>query len=272
MKTQFDGVVIVDLDGCLSDDRWRRQWLPAPGSPQSDYNVYHAQCGADRMVENVLDHVLYDAYDEQGAQRSLVLVVTARPDVGRIREDTIRWCKNVFTNTEFEVLMRPVGCTATSPELKVRLVEEFFHSNTAWGRESGWHHVVQAYDDRQDVLDAYPLPDSAKQCMPVGPPPEEAREYTAADVLRSQAATFEERNKVYANNYTRVPRVMAALWPYGVPAELVTSDARWHLFELIIVKLTRFANSGLSHEDSIHDAAVYAAMIEAELHKQGGVV
>jgi hypothetical protein len=28
------------------------------------------------------------------------------------------------------------------------------------------------------------------------------------------------------------------------------------------VKLTRFANSNLTHRDSIHDAMVYAAMVE----------
>jgi len=40
-------------------------------------------------------------------------------------------------------------------------------------------------------------------------------------------------------------------------------DERWHLFELLIVKLTRFANQSFGHQDSIHDAAIYAAMIES---------
>ena len=31
----------------------------------------------------------------------------------------------------------------------------------------------------------------------------------------------------------------------------------------MIVKLTRFSNSELSHLDSIHDCAVYAAMVES---------
>jgi hypothetical protein len=35
----------------------------------------------------------------------------------------------------------------------------------------------------------------------------------------------------------------------------------------MIVKITRFANSDLNHKDSIHDAAVYAAMVESLLIK-----
>ena len=82
------------------------------------------------------------------------------------------------------------------------------------------------------------------------------------DIMRSMAATFEERNKVYGDNYKNVAAVMRCLFPEGVPSELALTD-HWHLFELIIVKLTRFANGGLTHVDSIHDAAVYAAMIES---------
>jgi hypothetical protein len=52
-----------------------------------------------------------------------------------------------------------------------------------------------------------------------------------------------------------------------VPEGLVTTDT-WHLFEIIVVKLTRFANSRLEHKDSIHDIAVYSAMIESELTKE----
>jgi hypothetical protein len=43
---------------------------------------------------------------------------------------------------------------------------------------------------------------------------------------------------------------------------------KWHLFELMVVKLTRFANSGLTHQDSIHDLAVYAAMVESIVNQE----
>lgn len=91
---------------------------------------------------------------------------------------------------------------------------------------------------------------------------------SVATILREMAATFEERNAVYGNNYLHVAPVMRALWPDGVPAGLVMED-RWHLFELVIVKLTRFARGNLTHIDSIHDAAVYAAMIESDIRRNG---
>lgn len=85
----------------------------------------------------------------------------------------------------------------------------------------------------------------------------------AADILADMADTYRERNKVYGDNYKRVGDVMMALFPDGVKVENAHEFNVWHLFELMIVKLTRFANSELSHVDSIHDLAVYAAMVEA---------
>lgn len=85
---------------------------------------------------------------------------------------------------------------------------------------------------------------------------------TAADILDNMAATFRERNAVYGDNYKMVGRMMAVLFPNGVPPELLHSD-QFHLFELILVKVSRYAISGLQHVDSIHDAGVYCAMCES---------
>ena len=83
-----------------------------------------------------------------------------------------------------------------------------------------------------------------------------------AAILDGMAETFRGRNGVYGDNYKNVANVVKALFPNGVPSDLVTTDS-WHLFELIIVKLTRFANGNLRHRDSIHDAGVYCAMVES---------
>lgn len=85
---------------------------------------------------------------------------------------------------------------------------------------------------------------------------------TAADVLSAAAATFRERNAVYKSNYLMVGPMVKILFPDGVPPEVVSSH-QFHLFELMLVKLSRFAISNLTHQDSIRDAAVYAAMIES---------
>lgn len=87
---------------------------------------------------------------------------------------------------------------------------------------------------------------------------------SAADVLADMGETYRERNKVYGDNFKMVAKLVEILWPNGVPPELVITD-QWHLFELKLVKLSRFAISNLTHQDSIHDDAVYSAMIEAIL-------
>jgi hypothetical protein len=89
----------------------------------------------------------------------------------------------------------------------------------------------------------------------------------ASSILAAGAKTYAERNKVYGDNYRMVAPIMKVLFPYGVPAGVIHSD-KWHLFELLVVKITRFATSRLEHQDSIHDAMVYAAMIEASIKEE----
>lgn len=89
------------------------------------------------------------------------------------------------------------------------------------------------------------------------------KQRTAADVLAEMADTFRERNAVYKDNAEKVGEVMAVLFPDGVTLKTAADHKFYHLFELLIVKLTRFTNSGLKHEDSVHDLTVYGAMLEA---------
>lgn len=89
----------------------------------------------------------------------------------------------------------------------------------------------------------------------------------ASEILRQMAATFDERNAQYRDNSRMVPKLVQVLFPNGVPPNLPAQE-EWHLFELILVKLTRFATSGLTHIDSIHDAAPYCAMIETILQEK----
>jgi hypothetical protein len=99
------------------------------------------------------------------------------------------------------------------------------------------------------------------------PPSISAKPKTVPELLRAAAKTFEERNAIYGSNYKMIGPMVKILFPDGVPPELLFSD-RWHLFELMLVKISRFAISGLTHSDSIHDTTVYAAMVESLL-KEG---
>lgn len=84
---------------------------------------------------------------------------------------------------------------------------------------------------------------------------------TAADILERMAATQRAKAAEYRDNYRMVPKVMAALFPEGVPPELVLTE-KWHIFELVVVKMTRLAATRLTHLDSAHDVGIYGAMME----------
>ncbi len=83
------------------------------------------------------------------------------------------------------------------------------------------------------------------------------------DRLRSAANIFEERAAVYKDNYKAVGRVMEALFPDGHAQHTQDDHNRWHLFELVIVKLTRYVNNydGYGHQDSLDDMIVYLSML-----------
>lgn len=201
---EYDGYVIVDLDGCLSDDRWRRSWLPPFGSAPEAYDNYHAHCNGDDVVVPVRDDVLFDAYDENGRQRSLVLVVTSRPDKDDLRKRTEWWISNIafHEETDFLLLMRPAEDRSASPTLKMRLLNQYF-AGVHVKPSTGWSRVVSAYDDRLDVLDEFPIPNSCKFCRALEEPPEEllpadapaedrAKERAVADMLRAIADVIEQ--------------------------------------------------------------------------------
>ena len=235
-------VTIFDLDGCLSDDRHRRHLLPGPNAHTHDYEQYHGECNKDIAVHH---NVVTGA-----AQRGSIILVTGRSQ--NQWDKTAAWFKTHFGVDPTAILMRPDNNYQRAPDLKVSLLSDFGVSPS---------DVSAAYDDREDVLDGYRkwgVPINHLHKMRV-----EDYEHpsTAADVLQNMADTFRIRQRQYADNWRMVPEVIKVLFPDGVPSELVTRP-EWHLFELKIVKLTRFAISNLTHVDSIHDDAVYSAMIE----------
>lgn len=223
---------VFDLDGCLSDDRYRRHLLRA-----GQYADYHALLGTDQPMNR-------DLWD-RARDRT---VITTRPE--QYRNSTVGWLRRHFRG-DFDLLMRPAGDARGSPELKVDLLRDV--------ASLAPEDVDVCYDDREDVVQAYLDAgyNARRLTAPSGVP----------EILEQMAATFRERNGIYRDNYKRIPSVVGALFPSGVSGELVMRP-EWHLFELILVKLARFANAELSHVDSIHDVAVYAAMIQSILEER----
>lgn len=94
---------------------------------------------------------------------------------------------------------------------------------------------------------------------------------TPHHILREMGRTFEERGKIYGDNWKRIGVVMDAL----AGGEAVTIEGpddwlKWSLFFLMVTKMTRLATTDIEHIDSVHDLAVYAAMLESALSKLPG--
>jgi hypothetical protein len=333
-RTVNDRVAIFDIDGCISDDEWRRGRIPEGAKAFQDYAHYHAACGQDAVLEFggkvLLDHIRANDF---------IAFITARPlDVAK---ETCEWIVAQFAiqpNKDFMILMREPGENASAVDVKKRLLEYV----SIYCKDTG-RKVCAAYDDRADIIEMYrqngipnakimdkggfrefqmrfdvaPQPDATAVFLgriedrpelikdragvaaediqearafilntEAGTTGEQVEQATqavygkidpakflrvpadvqdAASILESAAATFRERNANYRDNAFVVGQVMQALFPNGVSLQGAEDFHVWHLFELIIVKLTRFTQSGLTHTDSIRDLAVYAAMVESIL-------
>lgn len=94
-------------------------------------------------------------------------------------------------------------------------------------------------------------------------------------MLRDSAATYEQRNKVYGDNYKSFGTAMFGLFPNGLKIETTDDWNRLGILVQMASKLTRYAhqfpNGG--HDDSLLDLAVYTTMLreldaEAATHKR----
>jgi len=87
--------------------------------------------------------------------------------------------------------------------------------------------------------------------------------YEPSKIIQEMHETFKQRGEVYGDNYKQVGEVMKVLFPDGIILNSVMDFNTYSIFDLITVKLTRFAQSKMKHIDSIHDIAVYCAMLES---------
>lgn len=82
--------------------------------------------------------------------------------------------------------------------------------------------------------------------------------------LRLKADIYEERNKLYGDNYKLFGQVIYAMFPEGVHLETDEDHNRWGVFVQIVAKVTRYAanfHRG-GHDDSLDDMAVYSMMLK----------
>ena len=90
------------------------------------------------------------------------------------------------------------------------------------------------------------------------------KQNTVPEILKSAAQTYEQRSKVYGDNYKQFGVVMSAMFPRGLQVDSVEAFNRLGVFVQCLSKLTRYSQQFElgGHGDSAHDLCVYAAMLE----------
>lgn len=89
--------------------------------------------------------------------------------------------------------------------------------------------------------------------------------------LCDAANIYEERNKLYGDNYKRFGQVMMHLFPSGVSLRTIEDHNRFGVFVQMVSKLTRYAEQFAKggHSDSLDDLSVYSMMLR-ELDDEEG--
>lgn len=293
--------ILFDLDNCLYDDAWRLDRIRYDEVSQTtDYLAYHQGIRQDEIIPHAKE-IVQDAMDKG----VFVFFVTARPrafydvTLSKLKDDFYGWLDGV----DYSLVMRPDDDHRPSPEYKGQAAREAIDVVASLGSKviAGFddrQDVLDAYlaagvpavflCDRERC-DAGPLtvitpepvvqpkPSASFESAPLDEAPvfpdamgiEELfnKSYDTGSRLEAMAATFRERNAEYKDNGKLVADLMQAMFPEGFAIDEKAGHEFWHLFNLMIVKLSRFVKSGLKHQDSIHDLAIYAAMLDGLLER-----
>jgi len=130
---------IIDLDGCISDDRWRRNLIQPSLIGQARFDAYHDLCHKDLALN--LNAVI---------PGHAIIVITGRPT--RVRERTEVWLREVAGLQISLMIMRNDDETKPAPDLKRMMVSWLFDANLYGFLPE---QVVSAIDDRADVVELY---------------------------------------------------------------------------------------------------------------------
>ncbi len=135
-------IKIIDLDGCISDDRWRHQYIGSTDmNPAERWRVYHENMGGDSLINSSEVGPEWHAYDRR------LVVFTARPV--DYRELTVAWLR-INRITPLHIIMRNNHDHRPAIDVKRQMI--------------GWlpdlygvpiDEVVEAIDDRDDVVAMY---------------------------------------------------------------------------------------------------------------------
>jgi hypothetical protein len=126
-------VIILDLDNCISDDRWRRSLIDMTQKGNDRYHRYH-------------EHLRYDALGNAHLLKTphAIVICTGRPE--RYYDITTFWLNKHDIVTE-AILMRGDKDYRPAAVLKASMVQDYLLQTN--------RTIAHCYDDRMDVIEAY---------------------------------------------------------------------------------------------------------------------
>jgi hypothetical protein len=131
------GYILLDLDNCISDDEWRINRIKQIEVCDEKYHDYHSLGAFDNYCnKDIVVSAIENDYS--------IVVVTGRPELYRAATEYWLAMNGIKIHS---LLMRPNGDHSSASTLKFDMVFDFaFKEN-----------IIMAYDDRQDVIDAYSM-------------------------------------------------------------------------------------------------------------------
>ena len=136
-------IQILDLDGCVADDRWRRGFIRdvgmyLPPDEMNRFHRYHSLCFLDKFA------------NKEEITQPDIIVLTGRPLL--VKELTMRWLRAhqivplhiIFRNNDDNI--------STSVTLKRRMLAGLLDPNSYDIRPE---EITLAIDDRDDVVAMY---------------------------------------------------------------------------------------------------------------------
>lgn len=87
---------------------------------------------------------------------------------------------------------------------------------------------------------------------------------TVPQRLEDLAELYNERGKVYGNDYKMHGDLMRLFFPNGLTLKTVDDFNRYGVFKELVTKINRYAKAYKDggHEDSLNDISVYAQMLQ----------
>lgn len=148
IKREMSGrIVVINIDGCISDDRWRRARVPEGASKPEHFAHYHAGASDDPPLNFgsaiLMNHI---------ANGDFIVFATGR--YAKEAEATAVWIRRNFRIepvTDFSILMRADDDQRPVVEVKREFAA---YLNNSFCQQKGMK-VVAAYDNRRDVVEVY---------------------------------------------------------------------------------------------------------------------